>query len=271
MDWLRSCPMCERQPTMYGQEGFRRVRCVCGLSGPSELECANIVYHWNHRKDREGLDMCAMRPVGDMCAGLADLARELPRDSVVVEVGAYAGEGTKILADWFKRVFSIDFWETPAGEEPSSRVEYFTFGLDAAEKEFDSMRLSYPGIYKLKGRDTQFLDVFADRSVDMVYIDADHRYESVKKNIAEWMPKVKIGGWIAGHDYFTDTPGVIQAVDEMFGKPDKTFKDRSWAVVVKAPNPNSEYSKQIEDLLESVLGGEVGKKSLTDTTPCESL
>lgn len=42
---------------------------------------------------------------------------------------------------------------------------------------------------------------FKDESIDYVYIDADHSYQSVYNDICAWYPKVKQGGIISGHDY----------------------------------------------------------------------
>jgi hypothetical protein len=56
-----------------------------------------------------------------------------------------------------------------------------------------------------------------DNSLDFVYIDGNHSYTSVKEDIEAWLPKVKVDGFLGGHDYyFEDTmfKGVIQAVDE---------------------------------------------------------
>lgn len=47
-----------------------------------------------------------------------------------------------------------------------------------------------------------------------VFIDAAHDYASVKDDISFWLPKVKTGGILAGHDYGGDWTGVKQAVDE---------------------------------------------------------
>jgi hypothetical protein len=58
---------------------------------------------------------------------------------------------------------------------------------------------------------------FPDKSLDFVFIDACHEYESVKKDILVWMPKIKDGGILSGHDYGRGFPGVAQAVDEIFG------------------------------------------------------
>lgn len=60
--------------------------------------------------------------------------------------------------------------------------------------------------------------LFADESVDFVFIDGCHEVESVRRDIADWYPKVKVGGIIAGHDYQLNAhhqwPGVPQAVHE---------------------------------------------------------
>lgn len=40
-----------------------------------------------------------------------------------------------------------------------------------------------------------------DGSVDFIYVDGDHRYEGVMADLESWVPKVKPGGIVAGHDY----------------------------------------------------------------------
>jgi len=57
---------------------------------------------------------------------------------------------------------------------------------------------------------------FEDESIDFIFIDANHTYEFVKKDIAAYLPKMKKGGIMAGHDYNLCHPGVIQAVNEAF-------------------------------------------------------
>tara|TARA_B110000503_G_scaffold77992_1_gene119989 strand:- start:114 stop:665 length:552 start_codon:yes stop_codon:yes gene_type:complete len=58
----------------------------------------------------------------------------------------------------------------------------------------------------------------ADASLDLVFIDADHSYDWVKKDIAAYTPKLKKGGFLSGHDI--DFPGVNRAVNEVIIKYD---------------------------------------------------
>ncbi len=62
-------------------------------------------------------------------------------------------------------------------------------------------------------------EIIPDSYFDMVYIDARHTYDHVKADIGYWLPKVREGGLIGGHDYGSRRwVGVKKAVDEWFGK-----------------------------------------------------
>ena len=58
--------------------------------------------------------------------------------------------------------------------------------------------------------------LFDDRSLDLVFIDANHTYEHVKEDIEAWYPKIRDGGILSGHDFSGDFPGVEKAVREYF-------------------------------------------------------
>ena len=77
-------------------------------------------------------------------------------------------------------------------------------------------------------------DYRSDKTFDIVFIDGDHRYSKIRKDIDNLFPMVRAGGFISGHDYegggyneeyieedFVERKhhGVIKAVDE-------TFKDK---------------------------------------------
>ena len=62
-----------------------------------------------------------------------------------------------------------------------------------------------------------------------MFIDADHSYTGMIQDIQSWLPKIKSGGYLAGHDY--DWPGVLQAVTELLPQAQR-FHPSSWMVQV---------------------------------------
>ena len=63
---------------------------------------------------------------------------------------------------------------------------------------------------------------FEDNSLDLVYIDGDHTYQGVVKDLMFWFPKVRKGGMICGDDI--GWPGVKRAVDEFFLRLGKDYQ-----------------------------------------------
>lgn len=79
--------------------------------------------------------------------------------------------------------------------------------------------------------------MYEDGSIDFLFIDANHDYESVLLDIKNWFPKVKKGGIIAGHDYNPNAfPGVIQAVNEFFGEENITVSNQSKSWIYEVPS-----------------------------------
>jgi len=60
--------------------------------------------------------------------------------------------------------------------------------------------------------------LFNDNSIDFCYVDADHSYEGVTKDLTAWWPKIKPGCYFGGDDYTKGWPGVQQAVNDFFKK-----------------------------------------------------
>lgn len=67
---------------------------------------------------------------------------------------------------------------------------------------------------------------YANSYFDFVFIDGNHAYPYVSEDIRVWLPKVRSGGVLAGHDY-VDKPkyGVIQACQELL--PNHKFNKRA--------------------------------------------
>ena len=66
----------------------------------------------------------------------------------------------------------------------------------------------------IKDTSLNAVTTFASGSLDFVYIDANHTFDSCMSDLIAWAPKVKIGGIISGHDYLECYKyGVIEAVN----------------------------------------------------------
>jgi cephalosporin hydroxylase len=77
---------------------------------------------------------------------------------------------------------------------------------------------------------TAAASLFDDRLFDFVYIDACHEYQKVTADIEAWLPKIKRGGLIAGHDYNPSHAGVRTAVDRIFDGCQIELSVSSWLV-----------------------------------------
>lgn len=57
-----------------------------------------------------------------------------------------------------------------------------------------------------------------DESLDAVFLDADHSYQQVIRDLPFWWKKIKKGGFLLGDDYMSCHPGCKRAVDDFTKK-----------------------------------------------------
>ena len=78
---------------------------------------------------------------------------------------------------------------------------------------------------------------FPNGYFDLVFIDASHFYEDVLDDIKLWLPLIKVGGVLTGHDYGSRRHvGVKKAVDEIFGVNNISLLSKSEGVWLKEVN-----------------------------------
>jgi len=91
----------------------------------------------------------------------------------------------------------------------------------------------------MRGRSVDMAKDVENGTLDFVYIDANHSYEGCRSDIDAWLPKIKPGGFISGHDYNHDKEinkkkwGVMRAVNETaaaLGKDVKTGNFYTWFI-----------------------------------------
>jgi hypothetical protein len=143
------------------------------------------------------------------------------RPLVGAEVGVQTGVYAKQLLEnirCLERFFCVDAWRHLDGYIDISNVHdqihegYYQETRKRLEPWADKIEfireLSIEGAKRIP-----------DHTLDFVYIDADHAKEAVTKDLNAYLPKMKPGGIMAGHDYLDAIRsygvfGVKSAVDE---------------------------------------------------------
>lgn len=136
----------------------------------------------------------------------------------VLEVGSYAGVSTEIWALHCERVVSID----PSPDHAVRRQLHAALG-------------HYPHVTLFEGFSPAAIDAWTTEPFDLVYLDGDHSYETVRREIDAVRTLIR-PRWLGGHDYAAPddpvTHGVVLAVDEAFAgdRGIHKFSDGSWLV-----------------------------------------
>lgn len=157
------------------------------------------------------------------------MVEQLPSGSKFVEVGSWKGMSSAYMAVEIANsgkdidFYCVDTWE--------GSIEHEQYGMDTSDLYDTFLNNMQPvgKYYKgIRARSLQAVKQFEDNSLDFIFIDASHEYLDVKDDIIAWLPKLKIGGILAGHDYLNpDFPGVEKAVHEVLGN-NITTQETCW-------------------------------------------
>ena len=135
------------------------------------------------------------------------LVEQVPVEGTIVELGCWKGRSICSIAEIIKRknlsVVLVDTFQGTPGEE-YAHGEAKTKDI-LSELKTSLIRFGLVDRCQVMVMPT---NVAAEENgqFDLVFIDADHSYEAVKQDIANWKPKIKAGGILAGHDYLWEGP-----------------------------------------------------------------
>jgi hypothetical protein len=132
------------------------------------------------------------------------LLRSLPRNAVCAEVGVWKGDfSQRILAVTRPReLHLIDPWQF-RGELPD---RWYGGLLAKCQSDMDAIyddvarTMGHKAIIH-RGTSEEVLRTMADGYFDWIYIDGDHGYAGVLRDLELGWQKVRAGGYIAGDDF----------------------------------------------------------------------
>jgi hypothetical protein len=142
------------------------------------------------------------------CVVLADrfeLLRKLPGGGVVAEVGTDYGDFAKKIVE----------------ESRPRHLHIFDLSFRRFDRGYFSQLIESNVVILHEGDSSTKLAEFPDLMFDWIYIDGDHSFEGVKKDIDQAITKIKQDGFVVFNDYTIHSPlermqyGVMRAVNDL--------------------------------------------------------
>jgi hypothetical protein len=151
---------------------------------------------------------------------------------VGAEIGIQEGKMTfevLTLLPSIETYYAIDPWLWyPEYEESVTKRNRKRWNQASQDKFFNNFKnrsIQFKKRLKvLKMLSSEAAEHIPDGSLDFCFIDGNHSYEYVKEDIQLYLPKMKVGGLLGGHDYGHPRGKVKKAVGEMF---DDFFLDKN--------------------------------------------
>ncbi len=151
------------------------------------------------------------------------LLQTLPKFSIGIEIGVNEGNFSERILEIVQpeKLHLIDPWRFEDGEfykagEKIQDQKMMDIRFENVHKKF-TKEIKKGSVVINRSTSEEILPIFDDNYFDWIYIDGNHFYEFVKKDLNLCYMKIKHGGLITGDDYYEggwSEGGVKKAVDE---------------------------------------------------------
>lgn len=139
------------------------------------------------------------------------LAKQAEIHNNILELGSFLGRSTRALCDNTSGfVTAVDLWKQEGNKLEANYDEVFLGFQDNLKEYINGKLLVFP-------KSTDNAIEFFQKNVnkfDFIFIDADHTYEQIRKDIIGCKELLTPNGLISGHDF--NWEGVEKAVKELF-------------------------------------------------------
>ncbi len=146
-------------------------------------------------------------------------AKEIPQQGIIVEIGSFMGRTSWTLAQSCHptvQVYCVDPWPLYRISDTMKQVmddyrEPYNYCFETFQHNTNECHNLSP----LRGKSHE-VPWPSDKKIDLVFIDARHQSPHVEQDLATWLPRLKPGGILAGHDYIPERyPDVCRAVRDI--------------------------------------------------------
>lgn len=166
----------------------------------------------------------------------------------MVEVGSFEGISTLLFSKFVDTVYSVDCYDYKVPLE--GRIPEHDQSFLEAEKLFIARTKNIKNIIKIRKTSLEASQDFEIRSLDAVYIDAEHDEESVRADIKIWRPKIKFGGILSGHDY--QLPYIQDILKEEGFLNITISPDNSWAARIPSIDLVAVACTKVPETIEAI-------------------
>ena len=150
-----------------------------------------------------------------------EMLKTVSEPKIYVEVGCWLGRSTAYMASQIKErdlpvsFYAVDTWKGSRSGDLDDFIDQNYNGdmFPAFMCNMEALEVN-KFVHPLPMKSLEAAEEFTNETVDFLFIDADHYYDSVKADIAAWLPKMRKGGTMAGHDIGWE--GLENAVREAF-------------------------------------------------------
>lgn len=149
---------------------------------------------------------------------------------VMAEIGSFQGVSTMLFAMHVKTIYSVDCYDYVVPE--SGRIPSHDQLFVDAEKLFLERTSDIKNIIKVRKTSVEASQQFEDKTLDAVYVDAEHDPISVRSDINAWKNKIKSDGILCGHDFYLPHIYTILYEENLINDL-VTYPDSSWSVIIK--------------------------------------
>ena len=149
------------------------------------------------------------------------MLEKMPKGGVVAEIGVWNGDFSAAILEVCqpKSLTLIDPWDLLAGQASETWTHDKHEDAEAMRQMYASVTdryAAYPEVAIQRGFSAEVLETYPDNHFDWVYIDGNHLYDFVRRDVEISFDKVRPGGCIAGDDFFWKRDGRLHVREAVF-------------------------------------------------------